>query len=200
MDEDVIKSAREIAMEKIEKLGQATEEERLNWKLLPLGEALGGKYLRDDSNMLSELSKYQGKEQQVVIRGAADVLLRNIGLPKNDVEKKKNKKAMDGIKLLKSDKVAVEIIFSKLRYLLTHYEEQGAQQREQAYQQLKDNMEDRIMQALQKQAGGAAAAAGKIDVEKQPQFQQEWRKLQGQLDSAYIVHLNDYKKELAAIA
>ena len=30
-----IKSAREIAMEKIEKLGEATEEERLKWKYVP---------------------------------------------------------------------------------------------------------------------------------------------------------------------
>ena len=37
MDDDVIKSAREIALEKIEKLGQATEEERLSWKYLPIG-------------------------------------------------------------------------------------------------------------------------------------------------------------------
>ena len=55
-----------------------------------------------------------------------------------------------------------------------------------------------MQQALQKQPGGAAAA-GNINVENQPQFQQEWRKLQAQLDTAYLVHLSDYKKELAAI-
>ncbi len=35
-----IKSAREIAMEKVEKLGEATEEERLKWKHIPKGEEL----------------------------------------------------------------------------------------------------------------------------------------------------------------
>ena len=30
-----IKSAREIAMEKIEKLGEPTEEERLQWRYIP---------------------------------------------------------------------------------------------------------------------------------------------------------------------
>ncbi len=32
-----IKSAREIAMEKVEKLGEVTEEERLKWKYVPEG-------------------------------------------------------------------------------------------------------------------------------------------------------------------
>ena len=105
---------------------------------------------------------------------------------------------MDGLKLLKTDKVAVENIYSKIRYLFTHFEEQGEAQRRQAYQSLKDEMEDRIQQAMQKQLG-SPVAAGQIDVEKQPQFQQEWRKVQGQLDTAYLVHLNDYKRELAAI-
>ena len=198
MDEDIIKSAREIALEKIQKLGDASEQERLEWKYLPLGEALAGKYLGDDSNLLAELSQYQENMKTYVIRGAAEVLIRNIGLPKNDAAKKKNKKAMDGLRLVKNDKVGVENIYSKVRYLFTHYDEQGEQQRRQAYQSLKADMEARIQEAVQKQLG-TATAAGKIDVEKQPQFQQEWRKLQAQLDTAYLVHLNDYRQELSAI-
>jgi hypothetical protein len=198
MDSDIIKSAREIALEKIEKLGQATEEERLGWKYLPLGEALAARYLKDDSNLLADLSQYQENVKKYVIRGASQVLVRNISLPKNEVDKKKNKKTMDGLKLIKTDKVGVENIYSKLRYLFTHYDEQGEQQRRQAYQSLKVEIEGRIQEAVQKQLG-SATAAGKIDVEKQPQFQQEWRKLQAQLDSAYLVHLNDYKQELSAI-
>ena len=197
MDDDVIKSAREIALEKIEKLGQATEEERLSWKYLPEGETLAAKYLRDDSNLLAELSQYQESVKKYVIQGAAEVLMRNLGLPKNEAAKKKNKRTMDGLKLLKNDKVGVENIYSKVRYLFTHYDEQGEQQRRQAYQSLKTELEAKIQQAVQKQVG--AVVTGKIDVEKQPQFQQEWRKLEAQLDAAYLIHLNDYKQELSAI-
>ena len=197
MDDDIIKSAREIALEKIEKLGQASEEERLGWKYFPLGEALAAKYLRDDSNLLAELSQYQETAKKYVAHGAVEVLVRNIGLPKNEAAKKKNKKTMDGIKLLKNDKVGVENIYSKIRYLFTHYDEQGEQQRRQAYQSLKAELEARIQKAVQQQLG--TADVGKIDVEKQPQFQQEWRKLQAQLDTAYLVHLNDYRQELSAI-
>ncbi len=40
-----IKSAREIAMEKIDKLGEPTEQERMEWKYLPEGEKLAARYL-----------------------------------------------------------------------------------------------------------------------------------------------------------
>jgi hypothetical protein len=53
-----IKSAYEIAMEKIDKIESATPEERLKWKFIPKGEELAGKYIKDDINLAAELSKY----------------------------------------------------------------------------------------------------------------------------------------------
>ncbi len=41
-----IKSAREIALEKVARLGQATEEESLRWRYVPEGETLAAKYLK----------------------------------------------------------------------------------------------------------------------------------------------------------
>jgi len=196
--EDIIKSALEIAQEKLQKLGDATPEERLGWKYEPKGEELGARFMRDDCNLLTELGHYQENERKYVVKGAVEVLLRNITLPKNDAVKKNNRKAMDALKLLKNDKTAVENVYSKVRYLFGHYEEQGEQQRKQAYESLKTDMTDKLQQALQQQTGSVSNT--KIDVERQPQFQQEWRKLQNQLDSAYLTHLNEYKHALAAIA
>jgi len=192
-----IKSALEIAMEKVEKLGEATEEERLKWKYVPEGEQLAVKYLKKDCNLVAELSQYQEDAKKYIIEGAAEVLIRNINLPKDDVAKRDNKKVMDGLKTMKSDKVSVENIYSKIRYLFKHYEEQGEQQRKQAYQSLKVDFEANVQQAIQQQLGSLMGV--KIDVEKQPQFQQEWRKIQTQLDSQYLTHLNEYKQELLSI-
>ena len=195
--DDIIKSAREIALEKIEKLGEPTEEERLIWKYKPQGEALAGKYLKDDSNLIVELGKYDENVKKYVIRGAAEILIRNINLPKNDFDKRNNRKSMDGLKLLRNDKVGLENIFSEIRYLFNHYAEQGEQQREQARRQLIAEMEQKIQQAMQQQM--LPYSGMNIDVEKLPQFQQEWRKLQIQLDSAYITHLNEHKRQLEEI-
>jgi len=193
-----IKSAREIAMEKVEKLGGATEEERLKWKYAPEGEKLAARYIEEDYNLVAELSKYEENGKQYVIESAADILVRNIELPKNDGIKRRSKRAMDGLKVLKNDKVAVENAYSKIRRIFDHYLAQGEQQKNQAYESLKTEFTAKVQQAMQQQLGPNARA--NIDVESQPQFQEEWRKLQVQMDLQYIKLLDEYKQELLSIA
>jgi len=193
-----IKSAREIAMEKIEKLGEVTEEERLKWKYVPQGEELAVRYLKKGGNLIAELSQHQENVRMYVIEGASGVLISNIGLPKNDVAKKSNRRAMDGLKILKNDKVSVENVYSRIRNIFNHYEQEGEQQRKQAYESLKTEFEAQIQQAVQQQLGTFVAA--RVDVERQPQFHQEWRRVLIQLDSQYLTLLNEYKQELYSIA
>jgi uncharacterized protein YdiU (UPF0061 family) len=193
-----IKSAREIAMEKIEKLGEATEEERLKWKYVPEGEQLAAKYLKDERNLVAELSQYPEKVRKYVKQGAAEVLIRNKGLPRNDYAKSINKKVMEGLRLLKSNKADLENMFSRLRQLFNHYAEQGEQQRKQAFQALKTDLESKVQQAVQQQLGPMAGM--RIDVEKLPQFHQEWRRVLTQLDSQYLSLLNEYKHGLSELS
>ena len=192
-----IKSAREIAMEKIEKLGKVTDEERLKWKYVPEGERLAARYLQQDCSLVVELSQYEEAARRHVMEGAVNILIRNINLPKDDLAKRNNKRIMDGLKNLKNDKVAVENVCSQMRRIFNHYVEQGEQQRRQAYESLKTEFEAKLQQAVQQQLGSLMRI--KIDIERQPQFQEEWRKVQAQLDSQYIQLLDEYKQELAAI-
>jgi len=193
-----IKSALEIAMEKVEKLGKATDEERLKWKYVPEGEKLADRYLKQDCNLVVELGQYQENVRRYIIEGAEDILIRNINLPKDDLAKRKNKRVMDGLKTLKSDKISVENVYSKLRRIFEHYKEQGEQQRKQAYESLKTEFEAKIQEAIQQQLGSFMGI--RVDVERQPQFQEEWRKIQAQLNSQYVMLLDEYKRELRAIA
>jgi hypothetical protein len=192
-----IKSALEIAMEKVNQMDEATEEEKLQWKYTPEGEKLAGRYLKEKVNLLAELNNYEEEVRKYIINGASGILARNIKLPLNDHIKQTNKKAMDGLKIIKSDKVAVENLFSKIRYIFNHYEEQGEQQKKQAYESLKADMGEKIQQALQQQMSPMMGT--RIDVEKQPQFQQEWRKVQQRIDNQYNSHLNEYIRELVEI-
>jgi hypothetical protein len=193
-----IKSAREIAMEKVEKLGEITTEERLKWKYFPEGEKLAARYLKQNLNLITELGKYDEKVVSYIKKGASEILIRNINLPRNDLARKNNKKAMEGLKNLKKDKIGVENIYSRMRNIFNHYIEQGEQQRKQAYEQLKVEFAAKVQQAIQQQLGTVVGL--KIDVERQPQFQEEWRKVLVQLDSQYISLLNEYKQELIEIA
>jgi putative protein kinase ArgK-like GTPase of G3E family len=193
-----IKSAYEIAMEKAKNIETATPEERMKWKFVPKGEELAGKYMKDDINLLAELNKYNDVERKYVVQGVAAILIRNIDLPKNDTVKKSNRKAMDGIKLIKKDKAGVENVFSKIRYVFNHYTEQGEQQKKQAYEQVKAQFAIKLQQAVQQQMGTNARM--NIDIERHPQFQEEWRKMLTRLDAQYIQHLNEYKHELQALS
>ena len=193
-----IKSALEIAMEKIEKIGSVSDEERLNWKYVPEGKILAARYIKGDSNLDTELKKYEENAIKYVIEGACEILGKNINLPKDDSVKRNNKRVMEGLKILKSDKVAVENVFSKMRRIFDHYEEQGEQQKIQAYESLKAEFGAKIQQALQQQMGNSAVMPN-IDIERQPQFQEEWRQLKINLDLQYIKLLDEYKQELSAI-
>jgi len=192
-----IKSALEIAMEKVEKLEKATDEERLKWRYLPEGEKWAVRYLKEGGNLVIELGKHEEKVKRYIIEGATDILVRNINLPKNDLATRNNRRAMEGLKNLKSDKITVENVYSQLRQLFNHYVEQGEQQRKQAYETLKNEFEAQVREAVQQQLGLLAGA--RIDVEKQPQFQEKWRKIQTQIDSQYYKLLDEYKQELLAV-
>ena len=194
---DNIKSAREIALEKVESLGEATNEERLGWRYVPEGERLAARYLKQDCNLTAELDKYEAAARGYVAAGASDILIRNIGLPRNDLAKKNSRRAMDGLKELKGDKVAAENVFSKMRRVFSHYAGQGEQQRRQAYESLKAEFELRMQQAVQQQLGSGMRV--RVDVEGQPQFREEWHKLQAQLDAQYLKLLEEYRQELMAI-
>jgi hypothetical protein len=192
-----IKSAYEIAMEKINKIESATEDEKLQWKFVPKGELLAGKYMKDDVNLTEELAKFNDIEKKFVIKGITSILVRNIDLPKNDAVKKSNQKAMTGLALIKKDKKGLDNVSSKLKYIFNHYAEQGEAQKKAAYEQVKEEFAVKLQQALAQQ--GSAAKISNIDIERQPQFQEEWRKMLIRLDTQYLQHLTEYKHELQAI-
>jgi hypothetical protein len=193
-----IKSAREIAMEKVAELGEASEEERLRWKYAPEGERLAARYLKEGCNLVAELGKYETQATRYVIEGATEILVRNLNLPRDDVARRNNKRAMDGLKILKQDKASTENVFSGIRRVFDHYQGQGEQQKRQAYQSFKAEFTAKVQQAMQQQFGGTPLGF-KIDVERQPQFQEEWRQVLANLDSQYYKLLDEYKRELLAL-
>lgn len=192
-----IKSAREIAMEKIDKLGEPTEQERLEWKYLPEGEKLAARYLKQEASLATELAKFDKQAAPYITKGVTNVLIKNINLPANEAAQKINKLAMDGIKIVKTDKAKTEAILNQMRGIFTHYSGPGEQQRQQAYNTVKNDFQAKVEQALRQQGGNMANM--RIDIERQPQFQEEWRKVKVQLDSQYIQILDELKQQLIAL-
>jgi hypothetical protein len=193
-----IKTAAQIAAEKLAKIGEPTQEERLKWKYGPEGEKLAAQYLKEDVNLTAELKKYDDKARAFMMKNINEILMRNINLPRNEVGRKTNKKAMEGLRLLKTNKSAVDKVYQHLQQVLDHYLQEGAEQKKQAYEQLKEQFEAQIQQMVRQQTGTSTGRV-KIDVEKQPQFQEEWARVQAQMEGQYNQLLDDYKQELACI-
>ena len=194
-----IKTAAQIAAEKLAQIGEPTEEERIKWKYGPEAEKLAAQYImKDDVNLAAEVKKYDDKPRKLVIKTVSDILLRNITLPHNEAARRTNKKSMDGLRLLKNNKGAVDKVYQHLQHVLDHYVQEGAKQRKDAYEQLKQQFEAQIQAMVRKQTGTTTERIN-IDVEKQPQFQEEWQRVQAQMEGQYVQLLDDYKKELAAI-
>lgn len=194
---DEIKSALEIAQEKINELGEITEEERLRWKYVPEGKTLASKYLNKGCDLKAELKKYEKKAEVFIKEGLESVLLAGIDLPQNKLAEDRNKKAMDGLKDIKNNKAAVEEVFNNINNIFEHYTGQGKQQRDQAYESLKYDFATKVQQALEQQMGSTAGLD--IKVENLPQFQEEWRRVSAQMDMQYLKLLKEYKQELKDI-
>jgi len=192
-----IKSAREIAQEKIDAMGEVTSEERLRWEYIPQGERLAAECLAGKLEMAGELSRQDKKAQPYIAEGAQKTLLANIGLPKNKQIEARNKKAMDALMQIKKDKEAAAAVFGDIGRIFKHYNEQGEQQRQQAYQSLKRDFSSRLQQAVEQQVGTAAGL--NVNVESLPQFNEEWQRMLAHLDARYIGLLDEDKKKLGGI-
>ena len=191
-----LKSAFDIAMERAEKLGKASPEEIRKRDLVPQGEKLAARYLKGQCDLTVELSKYDDEARGYVAESVKKVLLRNLDVPKNEVVKRATRRAMEGIKSLKDDKGGVENVYSKLRRLFKHYEDEGAQQRSQAYEELKQDFYRNLQQLAQQQGIPTGIS---IDVESHPQFQEQWRLTLTKLDAQYRTLMEEYKLEIERI-
>ncbi len=192
-----IKSFREIAMEKIAAIGEASEEDQLKWKYIPEGEKLAAACLSEGNEIKSEIDKYDKKVREFVLKGTEKVFIGNINLPKTDIIKNINEKAMHNLLFIKNDKNAVKEIYNKINYIFEHYNTQGKKQREQSYELLKNDFKNKVEQALAQQTGTKNNI--EINVENLPQFQEEWRKVVSQIDNQYGDYLNEYKQNLREI-
>lgn len=192
-----IKSAWEKAMEKVEKLGKPSEEELKSLEYIPLGNTLAARYFKEEKYDLdAELTKYKGSGvRKYVIQGVQEILIRNINLPRDNRAKEIAKRAMSGLRLIKQNKNQVDTIFGLINNLFSYYE----QARQQTYMQLRQNFEAKLQEAtraVQQQLGNRVT----IQPELQPQFQEEWRKANIQLDAQYEKVLEEHKEQILKIA
>jgi hypothetical protein len=192
-----MKSAWQIAMEKADKLGKVSPDELSTIKYVPEGNRIASLFLIDEKmDLATEVSKVQPPESAKFVRkGIEEILLRNIGLPRNDEELRKTNRAMAGLRSIKEDKKQLESIFGLINNLLSQYK----LALQQTYNEFKKNAEVAVQQSarnMRPQRGDQMSPEQRIQL----QLQEEWRQIHSELDAQYEKALDEHKQKIREVS
>lgn len=191
-----IKSALEKALERAEKLGRATPEELHRLEYVPKGNTLAARYLRGEKlDVKAELGKFSGELAGFVREGVVETLLRNVILPQSEAAAQTVEKAMEGLLATKREREKARKIADEIRNLFAYY----AQAQQQLYVKLRQAMEGKLEEARLAR-GSQMDSSVRINVEGQPQFQEEWQRAAASIHAQYERALEEQKKRLQLIA
>jgi hypothetical protein len=186
-----IKSALELALEKSESYGRASKEEMAAAQSQERGRELAVQFLKEEGDLASELEKLSPLDQAVALKGVKEVFLRNIRLPRLEVVDPHQDRVLAGLLLVARDRKAMSRLQGELERLLSQY----LQIRQNALQQLKARVSAAIPQ-MERAMEAKTGQRMRLDAEQLPQFQEEWRRFQGQLQEQFEPMLEGIKNQI----
>ena len=186
-----IKSALELALEKAERYGKASQEEMAAAQYQEQGRQLAVEYLRGEGDLEAGLKGLPPQGQAAARAAIKEVLLRNIGLPRNGEADPRLGLAVAGLMLAAGNQKLMDRLKAELEQLL----QQFLQIRNNAFQQLKARFAAGIGQ-VQRAMEAQLRQKVRLEVEHLPQFQEEWRRFQGQLLEQFEPMLAELKEKM----
>ena len=187
-----IKSTMELVLERAARMGKASSEEIANDEAKKTGMQLIAAYLKGKGDSpLQLLSRQDPQQQQAVRRGMVEALLRNIFLPRDDHARKRTEQATRGLLDLAGGAGDIASICQEMQHVIGQYQ----QHRDQLKSQLEEQMRMQYEQLLAQQMGGQAEGM-QIDPTTQPKFQEEWARVEAELDDQYNQALAQYREHL----
>ncbi len=186
-----IRSTLDMVMERAARMAARAEDVPADQEAEQRGMRLIAGFLDGKSSSLAELLQQEApSEQMAVRRGMANVLIRNIVIPRDELLMQNSITAISGILDLAGPAKEMDAVCAELKQLLEQY----SQHREQLKQQLEDGMRGQLAQKLQEQTSEPVDQSA-IDPSKHPQFREEWARAQSDLNEQYTQAL-DQRKEL----
>ncbi len=187
-----IKSTMELVLERAARMGKASSEEIANDEAKKTGMQLIAAYLKGKGDSPLQLLNKQDQQQQAAVRrGMVEALLRNIFLPRDDHARKRTEQATRGLLDLAGGAGDIASICQEMQHVIGQYQ----QHRDQLKSQLEEQMRMQYEQLLAQQMGGQAEGM-QIDPTTQPKFQEEWARVEAELDDQYNQALAQYREHL----
>jgi hypothetical protein len=186
-----IKSTMDMVMERAARMAAEAEETSADDNHLNEGMRLAAAYLNGDGTNLLEQLKSKAPEEQMAVRGGmARTLLRNIVLPRDDQISEQSLHSLVGLQELSGNSSDIATLCSELKQILEQY----GQHREQVKQQFDESILNQLKMQLQQQ-GMTVSDEMALNPTMHPQYQEEWTRASGELNSQYNDAL-DQRKEL----
>jgi hypothetical protein len=186
-----IKSALELALEKAEQYGRASKEDLTREQYRDQGRQLAVNFLKNGVDLDAALAGLPPPAQPEARTAIKEVLLRNIILPREGEVDPRMVHALEGLLLVARDQKAMARQKVDLEQILQNF----LQVRSNAFQQLKARFGAGINQ-MQRALEAQMRQKVNLDVEHLPQFQEEWRKFQGQLLDQFEPMLEQLKERM----
>jgi hypothetical protein len=186
-----IKSALELALEKAEKYGRASQEEMDLAQYRDQGSRLAVQYLKGEGELVADLKSLPAPAQAAARLAIKEVFLRNLGLPRANSVDPRQDRALEGLLLVADQPKAMAQLQAEMEQLLQTY----LQVRSNALQQLKNRFAAGVGQ-MQKALEAQFRQKVNLEVEHLPQFQEEWRRFLGQLLEQFEPMLANLKERM----
>ncbi len=180
-----IKSALEIALEKAEKLGKLSKEELEAEKWKNEGKRRAAQFLNEKvSSMQEALKDIPPEFIQLALEGASESLLRNVVIPRDDLQDSTIKRALSGIAEIKGS-IASQII-PQIEYLINNYRQTISNYKAQFQQQVQNSLGGMQGQGMMTEEGLNTLAS----------MQEEWNKISSEIRKKFEEQLEPLKNYL----
>jgi len=186
-----IKSALELALEKAEHYGRASKEEMELAQYQDQGRRLAVEFLKGEGDLAADLKTLPSQTQPAARLAIKEVFLRNLGLPREAAADPRQDRAMEGLLLAADNRQAMAHLQTEMEQVL----QQFIHFRSNALQQLKARFTAGVGQ-MQQAMEAKYRQPVNVDVERLPQFQEEWLRFKGQLQQQFEPVLANLKERM----
>ncbi|WP_456386774.1 DUF6657 family protein [Desulfolithobacter sp.] len=187
-----IKSTMDLVMERAARMGKASSEELQQEEARKEGMRLAADYLAGNvKNPAAELEAKDPALQTTIRRGMIEGLMRNLSLPRDEVQKQRSDRAADGLVELSGGAGDIAAICREIGHILGQYN----QHRDQLRTQLEEQVRMQYEQLMGRQ-GAMQPDDVKLEATLQQKFQEEWSRIENDLTGQYNQALEQHKTVL----
>ena len=186
-----IKSTMELVMERAAKMAEKAPAVSSDEDLVKDGMRMAAGFLDGkSSDLIAELSGQDPQNQTALFKGAAQILLRNILLPRDEMIEARNSKALGGVTTL-LQAVGAEPLSQVCAEI-----EQILQQYNQHKEQVVSQVEDALKMQLQQQYAEKGVDPEQLTASMHPQYREEMAKMEQDLNGQYTQALDQRKEAI----